>query len=156
MTSAEPPRPTLPQIYAHQRTSHRPPAHQRTSHQPPATSLRAHQPPASALTSHQPPRSPATSPALTSPALTSHQPTSTPVCRPLLIANQSQQATPLPIPLTRADFQWAWRPGTLRQCPSDFTWPATWPCLNCLNSICATSTTPIGLPLSARIHFLLQ
>ena len=44
----------------------------------------------------------------------------------------------------------------MRQCPSDFTWPATWPCLSCLKSICATITTTIGLPMSARIHFPLQ
>ena len=43
-----------------------------------------------------------------------------------------------------------WR---LRQWPSDFTWPATWPCHNYLKSICASSTTAIGLPMSARIHF---
>ena len=41
-------------------------------------------------------------------------------------------------------------------CPTEFTWPAAWPCLSYLKSICATSTISIGLPMSARIHFLLQ
>ena len=40
--------------------------------------------------------------------------------------------------------------------PSKFAWPVAWPYRNYLKSICATSTTPIGLPMSARIRFLLQ
>ena len=44
-----------------------------------------------------------------------HQPSSASAlqchaARSLLIANQSQQGDPSPAPLTRAEFQWAWRP----------------------------------------------